>query len=114
MAGENKINSGDALVNIINSDSFLTLDTETKSKVIAAISSEKAKAGGLMGKLFGTKTETTAIYIGFALTVLLVMLLVAVIFWARTDGGSANMELINAIIPLITLAIGYTFGKGVS
>lgn len=112
--GENKLSVGSDLISIINSDSFLTLNDETKNKVIAAVSSENAKAGGFMGKVFGTKSETTAIYIGFTLTVILIGLLVAVIFWACADDGSTNMELVNGIIPLITLAIGYTFGKSVN
>lgn len=110
---ENRLNAGNELIDIIRTESFPTLDLETKHQVIEAHSNEKARSGGIMGRFFGTRPESTAIYIGFILTIVLVLFLLGVVCFVKTPDGNINMDLVNRLVPLITLSIGYTFGKSV-
>ena len=113
MAGgnENRINAGNELIDIIKSENFSALDSKTKSQVIDVISGEKQRAGGWLGRIFGTNPDSIATYIGFFLTVALIAVLIWTVSTTKDADGQVNMDIVNTIVPLITLSVGYTFGK---
>ena len=51
-------------------------------------------------------------HIGLILSILLVILIGIDFFHSYSVKESINMDLVNSIVPVITLSIGYIFGKG--
>ena len=66
---------------------------------------------GLIGKIFGGGSEKTG-NIAAACLILCFILLVLVL-WTLPDTTSApKYEIVTALIGIITLTLGYLFGKG--
>ena len=102
----------DTITSIIGSETFLSLDSDMQNKIIDTVHNDKEKDGGVMGKLLGTKASNASMHIGFILCVLLIILLGIDFVHSYFVGESINMDLVNTIVPVITLSIGYIFGKG--
>ena len=66
-----------------------------------------------MGKLFGTKTENVSMHIAFTLCIILLLYCGIDLVGSMIDGRKINSELWNTIIPVVTLALGFIFGKGI-
>lgn len=65
-----------------------------------------AKENGIMERIFGTEEETAAVNIAFVICVIMaVVLIMDAVF------SGINLELLKTITPVITLAIGFLFGK---
>ena len=99
------------LASLLESDCFLKLDPAIQKQIISAVKTDNEKSGGLLGKLLGTKRDNLAIH---AILIICLSLLFLIIFdnlHAYFTGTDINMELINIIIPVITLAIGYIIGN---
>lgn len=99
------------LASLLESDSFLKLDPTIQKQIISTIKTDNEKSGGLLGKLLGTRRDNLAIH---AILIICLTLLVLIIFdnlHAYFTGSDINMELINIVIPVITLAIGYIIGN---
>lgn len=99
------------LTSLLESDSFLKLNPAIQKQIISAIKTDTQKSGGLLGKLLGTRRDNLAIH---AILIICLALLILIIFDnlnAYFTGTNINMELINIIIPVITLAIGYIIGN---
>ena len=106
------LNGADSITSIIGSETFLSLDTDIQNKIIDTVHNDKEKDGGVMGKFLGTKPANASMHIGFILCILLVLLIVIDFIYSYIVGQSVNMDLVNTIIPVITLFLGYIFGKG--
>lgn len=100
------------LASLLESDSFLKLDPAIQKQIISAIKTDSEKSGGLLGKLLGNKPANLAIHAIFVLCLVLLFLIFFDNLHAYKTGSEINMELINIIIPVITLAIGYIIGNG--
>ncbi|MBQ2961096.1 MAG: hypothetical protein IJE09_07735 [Oscillospiraceae bacterium] len=106
------LNGVDSITSIIGSETFLSLDTDIQNKIIDTVHNDKEKDGGVMGKFLGTKPANASMHIGFILCVLLVLLMGIDFVHSYIVNESINMDLVNTIVPVITLSIGYIFGKG--
>lgn len=102
----------DAITALLESDRFLKLEPAIQQQVLTAIKTEHAKSGGLLGRLLGNKPANLAIHAIFVLCLALLVLILFDNLHAYKTGSAINMELINIIIPVITLAIGYIIGNG--
>lgn len=101
-----------AIAALVESDSFLNLDPRIQKQVIDAVNRDKEKQGGFIGKLLGNKPVNLAIHAVLILCLALLLVVVIDNLHAYRVGESINMDLINIVIPVITLAIGYIFGRG--
>lgn len=99
------------LASLLESDSFLKLDPATQKQIINAIKSDNEKPGGLLGKLLGTRRDNLAIHAILIICLALLVLIALDNLHAYFTGSEINMELLNIIIPVITLAIGYIIGN---
>ena len=106
------IGDSENISTIINTDTFINLDSNLQNKIIDTVYTSKDKDGGVMGKLLGTKPTNSSIHIGFILSVLLILILIVDFVHSYIVNESINMDLVNIIIPVITLYLGYILGKG--
>ena len=106
------LNGVDAISAIIGTENFLNLDSDIQNKIIDTVHTDKEKDGGVMGKFLGSNASNVSMHIGFILCILLIILIAIDFFHSYYVGESINMDLVKTIIPVITLSIGYIFGKG--
>lgn len=100
------------LSSLLASDSFLALDPEIQKQIIAAVKSEQEISGGLFGKLLGTRRDNLAVHAVLLICLTLLLLIILDNLYAYCAGTALNMELVNIVVPVITLAIGYMIGNG--
>lgn len=106
-------NQNSNLITVLaESDSFHNLDPMIQKQIIDAIAQDKDKTGGFMGKLLGNKPANLAIHTVLILCLALLLVVVIDNLHAYHVGENINMDLISIIIPVISLAIGYIFGRG--
>lgn len=103
--------ANDSLEGIINTDSFVDLNPEVQVKIIDSLSSDKVSDGGFIGKLLGANKENAIIHIGFIIICIFSIVLIAEVIYSFFPNKSVDMELLQAVFPLLSLTIGYVFGK---
>lgn len=96
---------------LVESDSFLNLEPKIQKQIIDAVNRDKEKQGGFIGKLLGNKPVNLAIHAVLILCLALLLVVVIDNLHAYRVGEPINMELVNIVIPVITLTIGYIFGR---
>ncbi len=106
------LNGTDPISAIMESENFVNLDQNLQNKIIDTVYSDKEKDGGVMGKFLGNKPANASMNICLILCVLLIVILVVDIIHSYHVGESINMDLVNTVVPVITLSMGYIFGKG--
>lgn len=115
MDGINKnLNSSASLASLVSPDNFVKLDSNLQSQIIASVSDNNPQKGGMMGKLLGTDSKNVSMHIALILCISLILLIVIDFVHAYCVSQEVNMELVNKIIPVVTLSLGYIFGKGSS
>ena len=114
MAGEvnKKIDSQQSLGSVVTSEGFVHLDSNIQEKVLSALSDDKEKEGGFFGKIFGIHPVNITLY--FAIIIVILCLLLIIVetihsYWVKSD---INYKLLNFLLPFITTALGFVFGKG--
>ena len=111
---ESKINQDfneESFTKIIGSEAFLNLSTDTQNKIIGNMYNDRGKDGGSMGKFLGVNPNNASIHIGFILCILLIIIVVIDFIHSYWVGQNVNLDVISAVIPVITLYFGYIFGK---
>lgn len=113
----NKIND-DVLnpnnINGISEKSFNKLNDEQKNIILTGHNdtNAKEKEGGTLGKFLGTNTKNASIHIAFIISIVLVGDCGIDLLHSFCPKAHVNMDMWERIIPVITLALGYIFGKG--
>lgn len=100
------------ITSIISSETFVNLDPNLQDKIISNAYNDKEKDGGFMGRFLGNRFANAAVNISFILCVLLVLVLIIDSIHPYSINEGINMDLVDRIIPVVTLSIGYIFGKG--
>lgn len=99
------------LASLLESESFLKLDPAIQKQILNSIKMDSEKTGGLLGKLLGNKHENLAVHAVLIICLALLLLIVLDNLHAYKMDAEINMELINIIIPVVTLALGYIIGN---
>lgn len=106
-----KVRSGEGLKEFISCKGFGSLNDELKEKAIIEFSNTSIKnnesSNGWIGKILGVRTENIGLYIAFIISAALIIVGVIYIF-LNDDSG---IEFWKLILPVITAALGYIFGK---
>lgn len=110
MNGENFLNT-DEILTIINEPSFSGLPKEHKKIILSSIGSNHKK--GALDKMFGDNSERIPTYITFIMCMALIIIATIFSLISYFTGQSVDLGLWSSIIPVITLALGYMFGKNV-
>lgn len=110
---ENKIDGSSLDKNSINGIPTDRLNDEHLQSVIDgknAVDKNKLKAGKF-GELLGTNIKNESIHIALIICVILLFFCLADLILSFLTQRTINMELWNLVIPVITLSLGYIFGK---
>lgn len=105
--------SADSLTGMISSESFSGLSAKIQGIAIENVRAVKELESGLIGKLLGTRLPNMAIYGSFVLSVffvLLILLCVCALIWCGLSCEFV-LEVMKLTIPVITMSLGYMFGK---
>lgn len=100
----------------ISEKSFNKLNDEQKGILLAAYNKaqSKGKDGGVFGNVFGVNTKNASIHIAFVICCILLFFCGADLFHSFCQENVLTSEIWNLIFPVVTLALGYIFGKGES
>ena len=112
-----KINNNtvpDGTINGISESSFDKLNDDQKQIVLTGKNNvvNKEKDAGRMGKFFGANTKNASIHITLLICGILLVLCIIDLFHSYKPDQELTSEVWNLIFPVITLALGYIFGKG--
>lgn len=110
----NKNTVPDGTINGISESSFDKLNDDQKQIVLAGNNSvvNKEKDAGKMGKFLGANTKNASIHIALLICIALLILCIIDLLHSYTPEQKLTSEVWNLIFPVITLALGYIFGKG--
>lgn len=103
---DNSSPSSSIVGNFVNTSNFINCDTNIQEKLIQTARDDKKSDGGFLGAFFGTKISNACVHIGFMLCLLLMIILIADSYLS----ANINMDLVDKIIPVVTLYLGYIFG----
>lgn len=111
---EEKENSGAfmEIANLVTSEAFQNVPENIQEKALNSIQIKNENKGGFMGKIFGTEKENAAMHIAFALCCILLIFCGIDMIHAFNLKETGYTELVKAVLPIVTLTIGYIFGKG--
>lgn len=100
-------------INGISEKSFNKLSDEQKNIILAGYNdtNTKEKEGGTIGRFLGTNTKNASIHIAFIISIVLIGYCGIDLFHSFCPKSNINIEIWERIIPVITLALGYIFGK---
>ena len=101
----------DPLTELLSSSNFLRLDPAVQKQIIHAVNRDKARPGGFMGQFLGGQSSNRAIHTVLILCLALILIVVMDNLHAYQVGSEVNMDLVGVVIPVISLAIGYIFGR---
>ena len=101
------------LINGIDQDVFDKLNDEQKGLILSGHieAQNKAKEGGWVGKAIGTNVKNASINIAFILILLLLIYCALDMIGRYLSCKEFKYELFEIVLPVITLALGYIFGK---
>ncbi|HJB15535.1 MAG TPA: hypothetical protein IAA05_05765 [Candidatus Blautia excrementipullorum] len=101
-------------INGISKDSFDKLSPEQKDIVLSGnnASRDKDKDGGWLGRFLGVNPRNASMHIAFIICgILLLFCAVDLLFSLYLKNGITS-QVWELIFPVITLSLGYIFGKG--
>ena len=101
----------DALTAIVSSDNFVKIDPDMQNKIIDTVHSNIEKDGGVMGKFLGNRPTNASMHISLLLCMFLIIILLVDTIHSYCVGENINIELVNVVVPVISLSLGYIFGK---
>lgn len=106
------LNSGGSLASLVSPDNFIKLDSDLQSQIITTMGDNNPQKGGVMGTFLGTDSKNASMHIALILCLLLILLLIIDFIHSYFAAKEINMELVDKIIPIVSLSLGYIFGKG--
>ena len=110
---ENGINANNNSVSgFVQSDSFSKLNPNTQEIAIDGIHKDKKQDAGTIGRFLGTNTKNAALHSGLIICVNLLIILLTGFLSTYKNNESICRTLLETIVPIISLSIGYIFGKG--
>lgn len=116
MDAENKDNKKDIFEEIaVDVDNFIKLDPELQNKIVESIKEnsekENKRKNGKVAEIFGSNTQNISLYITALICIILLLIGLIYLFISPDKKNSENIEFWNLIIPVISLSLGYIFGK---
>lgn len=102
------------LINGVSEAIFNELKDDQRNIVLSGNNDvqNKSKDGGVLGKWLGTNPRNASIHIALILCIILLLFCGLDLIHSFGKGNTINSEIWNSVMPIITLALGYVFGKG--
>lgn len=113
---DNELNSNafsSSSIHGITIDCFNELNDEQKNIVLAGNNDTiaKDKDAGMLGRFLGSNTKNAVIHITLLICAVLLLICLADMIHAFATNKTITFEIWNLVFPIITLSIGYIFGK---
>jgi hypothetical protein len=108
---ETNVPTSDTLSRVISNNNFAVLEKNLQGKIVDNIQKEKLAEGGFIGKFVGISLGNASINVAFLICLLLILLLAIDFGCSFIPGNTFNFELLNAFAPIISLSLGYIFGR---
>lgn len=110
----NKNTVPDGTINGISERSFNKLNDDQKEIVLAGNNDavNKEKDSGKLGEIFGANVKNASIHIALIICVILLLICGIDLIHSYCPKQELTIEVWNLVFPIITLALGYIFGKG--
>lgn len=102
----------DTFSGIASSEKFAEYTPEIQNRILDSLENRSQKEGGFMGKLFGNDKDLASMNVAVFICTVLMLICIIDIVQSCFGNRQMHMELISSIIPVISLAIGFIFGKG--
>ncbi len=101
-------------INGISEKSFDKLNDEQKKIVLAGNNETqgKSKDAGRLGEFLGANTQNASVHIALIICGVLLLFCGIDLIHSFFPEQALNFEMWKLIFPVITLALGYVFGKG--
>lgn len=114
---ENKLNTNSVSADDINGipeKSFNKLNDELKTIVLNGNNNSRIqdKEAGIFGKFLGSNTKNASIHVALILCIILLTICIFDMSHSFFTGKSITSDIWNLVFPIITLSLGYIFGKG--
>ena len=100
------------MIALIRSDAFTRLPPAVQAQLIRSVEQSGRQSGGVLGRLLGTRPGNLAIHAVLVLCAGLLLLVFLDHIHAYRTRTTVNLELLNLVVPVITLSIGYIIGRG--
>lgn len=110
----NNLSGSDNITSVISSDKFGEYSPEMQQAILDKLEKMGQNDGGLMGKLFGNKKELASMNIAVFICSILLLICAIDVIHSIWINGEIHMNLITTMIPVVSLALGFVFGKGES
>ena len=104
-------NTNDSLKDLLNSENLDKLTDDAQLAAVKGILDNQGKNGGASGHLFGNVKDNILLYCAFWLCIALLIFCAIDILRAIWGGKSAYTDLVENVIPVITLTLGYMLGQ---
>ena len=107
------VNSKDYLIGSMPSSAFNLLNDGQKEIYLAGYNDiqNKEKEGGFVGRVIGTNTKNATVNTAFILILLLLLYCIVDMIGAYLRCKPFEYKSFDMVLPVITLALGYIFGK---
>lgn len=113
---DNEVNSSTCStcsIHGISTESFNKLNDEQKNIVLTGNNETiaKDKDAGVLGHFLGSNTKNAVIHIALLICLILLLICFVDMIHAFLTNKTITSEIWNLVFPIITLSLGYIFGK---
>lgn len=108
----NQLSEHNVLNDALGSKNFLSLTENVQNNLVSAILSSREQDGGQIGKLLGTNVKNATIHAVVIICIVLLIILIFGFYVTYNNNEGLCRTILETIIPVISLSIGYMFGKG--
>ena len=95
----------------LSNGGFSKLNADIQAQIINVIGENKEKDGGIIGKILGAKAKNACVNIVFIVCILMFIMIALVFFVSHNDSKEFCLDLIQIFISVISVSLGYIFGK---
>lgn len=99
------------LSNVLGPVTFGMLTENQKNIVLTNAFPKVETYGGLLSRFLGHRPKNVILNITFLICALLLIFIIVDTVIGYIQNRSVNLELVDRIFPMLTLALGYLFGK---
>lgn len=106
------INTDNVLSSMVLAENFVKLDSNVQNTVLSTFSDDKKAQGGWFGKIFGIHPTNITLYFAIGVVFFCFIIIIFDVIHSYCKNTAINFDLLKYLLPFMTTALGYAFGKG--